>query len=150
MSLDPNWDPSGGWDGGLHELLSEVDVLVPNEAEACRIAGLSDVEAAAARLAAKGPQVAVKLGPAGALLVPAGGGSAVRGEPPRGLPEPVDAIGAGDAFDAGLLAGLLGGKPPADALALACACGALSLRAAGGTAAQPTLDEAMRSRCGGG
>ncbi|MFL5859219.1 MAG: carbohydrate kinase family protein [Solirubrobacteraceae bacterium] len=150
VSVDPNWDPSGGWDGGLLELLSDVDVLIPNEAEACRIAGLPDVEAAAARLAARGPLVAVKLGPAGALLVPPGGGSLVRAPAPRGLTEPVDAVGAGDAFDAGLLAGLLRGEPPADALALGCACGALSLRAAGGTGAQPTLDEAMASRRGGG
>jgi sugar/nucleoside kinase (ribokinase family) len=149
-SVDPNWDPSGGWDGGLGELLGEVDVLLPNAVEACRIARLSDVGAAAARLAAAGPLVAVKLGPEGALAVPAGGGAAVRAQPPTGLPEPVDAVGAGDTFDAGLLSGLLAGEPLPDALALACACGALSLRAAGGTAAQPTLDEAMASRRGGG
>ncbi|MGZ4243425.1 MAG: carbohydrate kinase family protein [Solirubrobacteraceae bacterium] len=148
-SVDPNWDPSGGWDGGLPELLAEVDVLLPNEVEVCRIAGLPDVEAAAARLAAAGPLVAVKLGARGALSVPAGGGSVVRAEPPRELTDPVDAVGAGDTFDAGLLAAWLAGEPLTDALALACACGALSLRAAGGTAAQPTLDEARKSIRGG-
>jgi sugar/nucleoside kinase (ribokinase family) len=149
-SMDPNWDPSGGWDGGLRALLGEIDVLAPNAVEACRIAGVDDVEAAAARLAARGPLVAVKLGAAGALLVPAGGGAVVRAQPPPAPAEPVDAVGAGDTFDAGLLAGLLAGEPPADALGLACACGALSLRAAGGTGAQPTLEEAMASRPGGG
>lgn len=149
-SVDPNWDPSGGWDGGLRALLGEIDVLAPNAVEACRIAGVDDVEAAAARLAARGPLVAVKLGAAGALLVPAGGGAVVRAQPPPAPAEPVDAVGAGDTFDAGLLAGLLAGEPPADALGLACACGALSLRAAGGTGAQPTLEEAMASRPGGG
>jgi sugar/nucleoside kinase (ribokinase family) len=148
-SVDPNWDPSGGWDGGLRDLLSEVDVLMPNAVEACRIGRDDDVERAAHALAQHGPLVAVKLGADGALAVPAGGGSAVRAQPPRGLPKPVDAVGAGDAFDAGLLAGLLAGEPLEDALALACACGALSLRAAGGTAGQPTLAEAMASRRGG-
>jgi sugar/nucleoside kinase (ribokinase family) len=148
-SVDPNWDPSGGWDGGLRALLDEVDVLLPNAVEACRIAGAADVKRAAAALAAHGPLVVVKLGADGALAVPGGGGDVLRAEPPRGVPEPMDAVGAGDTFDAGLLAGLLAGEPLADALALGCACGALSLRAAGGTAAQPTLEEAMRWRRGG-
>jgi sugar/nucleoside kinase (ribokinase family) len=54
----------------------------------------------------------------------------------------VDATGAGDSFDAGFLAAWLAGEPPAEALALACACGALSTRSPGGTDAQPTLEEA--------
>jgi sugar/nucleoside kinase (ribokinase family) len=147
-SVDPNWDPSGNWAGGLRELLGEIDVLLPNEAEACRIAGVDDVRRAAQALARHGPLVAVKLGAEGALVMPAGGGAVVRAQPPRGLGEPVDAVGAGDTFDAGLLTGLLFGEPLGDALALACACGALSLRTAGGTAGQPTLEEAMASRRG--
>jgi sugar/nucleoside kinase (ribokinase family) len=148
-SVDPNWDPSGGWDGELRELLGEVDVLLPNETEACRIARTDDVTAAARALAQAGPTVVVKLGAAGALAVPAGGGDPVRVAGIGGI-EPVDAVGAGDTFDAGLLAGRLAGEPLADAVALGCACGALSLRAAGGTAAQPTLEEAMALRRGGG
>ena len=56
--------------------------------------------------------------------------------------DPVDATGAGDSFDAGFLAARLAGEDLAGALALGCACGALSTRAAGGTAGQPTLAEA--------
>jgi ribokinase len=54
----------------------------------------------------------------------------------------VDATGAGDSFDAGFLAGWLGGADLASCLALGCACGALSTRSAGGTGGQPTRDEA--------
>ncbi len=139
-SVDPNWDPSGGWDGRLRELLPHVDVLLPNAAEACRIAGTDDSRAAARELAAAGPLVAVKLGAAGAVAA-GPGGEVVSATAPDGV-HPVDAVGAGDAFDAGLLAGLLGGEAPRQALALACACGTLSTRAAGGTDAQPTLAEA--------
>jgi sugar/nucleoside kinase (ribokinase family) len=148
-SVDPNWDPSGGWDGGLRELLPLVDVLLPNAAEACRIAAVPDVEPAAATLAAPGPLVAVKLGRDGGLAVPAGGGPVMRSPAPHAVVEPVDAVGAGDTFDAGLLAGWLAGAPLEEALALACACGALSLRRAGGTAAQPTLEEARAVMAGG-
>ncbi len=142
-SVDPNWDPAEGWDGGLRGLLAEIDVLLPNAVEACRLAGVDDPSAAAARLAELGPLVAVKLGAEGAVAAPAGGGGElVRALPPQRVVDPVDAVGAGDAFDAGLLAGLLAGESLEDALALACACGTLSMRAAGGTAAQPTLAEA--------
>ena len=124
-------------------LLPEIDVLLPNAVEACRLAGVDDASAAAARLAELGPLVAVKLGAEGAVAAPAGGGGElVHALPPQRVVDPVDAVGAGDAFDAGLLCALLDGRPLDDALAFACACGTLSMRAAGGTAAQPTLAEA--------
>jgi len=141
-SVDPNWDPAEQWDGGLRELLPLIDILLPNAVEACRIAGVGDASAAAAALAAAGPVVAVKLGPEGAVAAPAGGGELVRAAPPQRLVDAVDAVGAGDAFDAGLICAVLDGRPLGDALAFACACGTLSLRAAGGTAAQATLAEA--------
>lgn len=140
-SVDPNWDPSGAWDGGLLELLEQVDVLLPNEEEVQRIAGMAGVEAAARALAARGPTVVVKLGAEGALAVLAGGGSVVRCSVPADVAVR-DAVGAGDSFDAGFLCGTLAGEGLEPALSLGCACGALSTRAAGGTAAQPSLQEA--------
>jgi sugar/nucleoside kinase (ribokinase family) len=133
-SLDPGWDPRERW-----ELAWEgFDVLLPNAQEAQRLAGEEDVEAAARSLAEKGPLVVVKLGAEGALA--AAGGELVRAAAPT--IEAVDATGAGDSFDAGFLAARLAGEDLAGALALGCACGALSTRAAGGTAGQPTLAEA--------
>jgi len=138
-SLDPNWDPGEEWDGGLHDALASADILFVNGEEVRRIARQHDVEVAARRLAERGPLVAVKLGPDGALAVT--GDDVVR-QPARQL-DIVDTVGAGDSFDAGFIAGHLAGNSVADSLALACACGSLSTRAAGGTAAQPTLAEAM-------
>ena len=140
-SLDPNWDPSERWDGGLWELLEDVDILLPNAVEAVRIAGCADPGEAAHRLAARGPLVAVKLGAEGALAVRVGVDVVRVGAPAVGAV--ADAVGAGDSFDAGVLAGLLDGQPLERALALGCACGALSTRATGGTTAQPTLAEAL-------
>jgi sugar/nucleoside kinase (ribokinase family) len=139
-SFDTNWDPRETWDGGVRALLAETDVFLPNAGEATRIAGEADVEVAARALIALGARVvAVKLGPEGALAATAGG----RTTRCPALPvEPIDTIGAGDAFDAGFLAGWLAGRPPQECLALGVACGSLSTRGVGGTAAQPTLAEA--------
>jgi ribokinase len=142
VSVDTNDDPAGAF--ARPEWLTRADVLVPNEAEALALAGRGDgdVEAAAASLAADGALVVVKRGAAGALAVRGDERWAVAAPPA----EPVDAVGAGDSFDAGLIAALLAGRDVPDALALACACGALSTRAAGGVDGQPTLDEAVRCR----
>ena len=53
----------------------------------------------------------------------------------------VDTTGAGDSFDAGFLAAMLGGLPFADCLRHAAVAGSLSTRRAGGTAAQATRAE---------
>ena len=55
----------------------------------------------------------------------------------------VDTVGAGDSFNAGFLVGYLNQWPLIQSLQMALACGSLSTRAAGGTAAQPTLKEAL-------
>jgi sugar/nucleoside kinase (ribokinase family) len=53
----------------------------------------------------------------------------------------VDAVGAGDTFNAGFLAGVLLGRGPASALAMAVIAGTVSTAAAGGTDGQPTISE---------
>jgi ribokinase len=155
VSIDTNYDPAGAF--ARPDWLTRADLLLPNEVEARGLAGqrssgssptagaapspasVEDVEAAAAALAADGALVVVKRGAAGAL--------AVRGDERCEVAAPaveaVDAIGAGDSFDAGMIAALLRGAPLRDALQLACACGALSTRAAGGVDGQPTLAEAL-------
>jgi sugar/nucleoside kinase (ribokinase family) len=138
-SLDTNWDPTGSWEGGVGRILPVTDVFLPNEVEATRIARQSDPEAAARALVAMGARVvAVKLGSAGAIAL--AGGRLARCRAPR--VEPADTTGAGDSFDAGFIAAWLAGRPLEECLAIAVACGSLSTRGIGGTAGQPTLDEA--------
>jgi sugar/nucleoside kinase (ribokinase family) len=122
-----------------------ADGAVAAGAGAAGVAG-SGAGAAAVALAAVGPLVAVKLAGAGALAAAHGGRRTVRvAVPPAAVGTVADTTGAGDSFDAGFLFGHLSGWPLDRSLALGCACGALSTRAAGGTAAQPTLDEALRT-----
>ncbi|GAA1285087.1 hypothetical protein Psi02_32570 [Planotetraspora silvatica] len=99
----------------------------------------SAVEAAARDLAARGMLPVVKLGRDGVLAWTDAG--AVRA--PAVAVTPVDTVGAGDSLDAGFVAALLRGLPPATALRIAAACGSLSTRAAGGTSAQATWEEAV-------
>ncbi|MEZ0396161.1 MAG: sugar kinase [Anaerolineales bacterium] len=137
-SLDTNWDPSGEW-RGVRDLLPLVDVFLPNRAEACALTGEQEVEAAARKLAALAQTVAVKLGAEGALGV--SGERLVR---VASIPVAVvDTVGAGDTFNAGFLYGYLHGWPLETSLRLAAVCGALSTQAAGGVAAQPSLDQAL-------
>ena len=137
-SLDTNWDPSGAW-SGLDALLGATDILLPNEAEACAIAGAASWEEALEALARRVPTVAVKRGGAGAAAI-RGGERAEVAAPEVAV---VDAVGAGDSFDAGFVCGTLAGWSLGRCLRLGVVCGALSTRAAGGTAAQPTLEEAL-------
>jgi len=140
-SLDTGWDPEERWDGVLEDALREADVFLPNELEARAIAQVQDPLQALDVLCAKtGGTVAVKLGEKGA--------AARRGTERAnhsGFRVPVvDTTGAGDCFDAGFLYGWVKGWSLDRCLALGCACGALSVSALGGVAAQPTLEEAMR------
>jgi len=137
-SIDPNWDPAGAWDGGLLDLLSETDVFLPNAMEAMRLARISDLDEAIARLRARVPLVVVKNGARGAIA--SGAGVSVRS--PGFAVQIVDTTGSGDSFDAGFLAGFLAGEPLDRSLELGNACGALSTLAAGGTDGQPTMAEA--------
>src|SRR3954454_4418742 len=140
-SVDPNWDPSERWNGGLLDLLKLTDVFLPNAMEATRVAHTSDLDAAAASLAEHAGVVAIKNGDRGAIAV--SDGVRHRVDPVR--VQLVDSTGAGDSFDAGFLAAWLDGAPVERALAFANVCGALSTRAMGGTSAQATRDEAAAS-----
>jgi len=138
-SIDPNWDPGEEWDGDLLTLLSTTDCFFPNSAEARAITGVDDIDVAAMALAERGTVVAVKFGQGGGLAV--WGDEVVRSE---SIPtDVVDTTGAGASFDAGFLAGRLAGWPLGRCLQLAVACGSLSTRGVGGTAAQPTMEEAL-------
>jgi sugar/nucleoside kinase (ribokinase family) len=140
ISLDTNWDPTGGWDGGLGSLLPLVDCLLPNGEEARWIAGERSLAAAADELASRVSTVAIKLGADGGMAR-SGPESVDRPAPPT---EVVDTTGAGDSFDAGFIAARLRGLDLARCLELAVACGSLSARVRG-LDGQPTFDEAEQA-----
>jgi sugar/nucleoside kinase (ribokinase family) len=141
-SLDTNWDPAGRWGGEqLRGVLEHVGLLLPNQAEALLLSGTGRLGDAVAALTAGGRTVAVKLGRHGVLA--AGPAGLYRAAPPAAAAPVVDATGAGDCCNAGLIAGLLRGMDIGEAGRLGCAVGTASTTAAGGTAGCPDLPAAL-------
>ena len=136
VSLDTNWDPEDRWEGVL-ELLPMVDVFLPNEAEALRLTGQDDVRTAAERLGRLCPVVVIKRGDKGALAIKDRKFQELRPEDFQGKPvEIIDAIGAGDNFDAGFIYGWLHRLSIKECLELAHRCAVASLGAPGGIQGQ--------------
>jgi ribokinase len=132
------------------ELLSLVDVLVPNEHEAALMAGRSvddwtRAEAATRSLLSSGAgTVILTLGDRGALLA--------RGQTMERFPafdvEPVDTTAAGDAFMAGFAVALAEGRALAEAVHWGNAAGALATTKLGAQPSLPTrqaLEHLIRS-----
>jgi ribokinase len=121
------------------ELVALCDVLTPNRTE---IGGLG-FGSPEDLLAAGAGAVAVTLGADGVELHRPG-------HPVSAVPafpvEVVDTTGAGDAFSGALAWALARGEPLDDAVGLACAAAALSTRALGARAAQPSAQEVLALR----
>lgn len=131
LSLDPNDDPTQRWDRGILDAIRQVDVLMPNEREACLLAAEPDLDRAIARLRELVPLLVVKRGLDGA--------TAFKGEQcwhvPAQQARVVDAVGAGDSFNAGFVHAWMRDWPIERALELGNLCGGLSVSASGGTSA---------------
>jgi len=131
ISMDTNDDPEDRWQGGLREALRYVDVFLPNEREASRITGAEDLEEAARLLAEVVPLVVVKRGASGAMA--RRGTERFEASPVR--VNPIDAVGAGDSFDAGFISQYIQGADVESCLAYGNLAGALSTTRRGGTEA---------------
>jgi len=106
-------------------------ILTPNEHECAELGGVDALTAVA-------PAVIVTRGERGAVVHRAG-------RPPHSQPgfaiEAVDTTGAGDAFNGALAWALAGGHDIEEAVALACAAGALATRALGARSSVPNASE---------
>jgi pseudouridine kinase len=116
--------------GRIADLLSSLSAVTPSVAEAGvilgrAVTGVEDARLAAQELVAAGVDVAyVTCGPAGVAWADASGSGTVA--PP--CVEVVNTNGAGDAFCAGVVYGMLAGMGPAAAAALGSAVSAITLQ----------------------
>ncbi len=130
-SLDTNDDPEDRWGEDCLRLLRYVDVFLPNEREAKKIAGTDDVQEAVEILSKLVPVLVVKTGRSGAVAIRSG----ERVSLPPAHVEAVDPVGAGDSFDAGFLHQFVRGADLATCLSYGNLAGAFSTTRPGGTEA---------------
>lgn len=142
-SLDPQWDPAEQWRLDLDRILPHLDFFLPNEKELLLLTGCDTVERAAGELSLSECRLVVKQGERGATLFRPND-TAIH-EPACRLTGFVDAIGAGDSFDAGLITAHLKGWDERRALRFANIAGAVSTTAAGGTGAIRSFQQIMET-----
>lgn len=130
-SLDTNWDPEEKWESDVLDVLPYVDVFLPNDQEALLISGENDLDQALAMMSERADIVIATCGADGIL---ARQGNTKYSLP--GLPvTPVDAVGAGDSFNAGFLNQYIKGNNLEECLHSGLVTSAFSTLSSGGTLA---------------
>jgi sugar/nucleoside kinase (ribokinase family) len=136
---------------GLAELLPFVDVLISSQEFPRRLTGIDDEHAALVELKTRLGQdtvVGMTLGERGAVIFHDG---VLIKSPAFPVPGGChDTTGAGDAFHAGFIYGLLRGEEIEGCLTTGCAVAALKCRALGARTALPTTLELERLLTGEG
>ena len=124
------------WIAAMQDLLPFIDLLLCDEHEARRSTGADDLDEAAGIFLQHGPlTVVIKQGALGAAVYQAGRRFHQNA---FHLGEVVDTIGAGDAFDAGFIAGLLNGWPLERCALFASAAAGKTVTGVGGSQTMPT------------
>ncbi|MGD8792289.1 MAG: carbohydrate kinase family protein [Anaerolineae bacterium] len=124
----------------MHALLPVVDVLLPSLAEAQQLTGKVKAEQCAQALVDLGvSQVALKLGAEGCLVADRDRAFRV----PGFVVQTRDSTGAGDNFDAGLIAGFLRGLGWHGAAVLGNVLGAMAAARVGGGTALPDMQDIL-------
>ncbi|MFG6475226.1 sugar kinase [Microbacterium sp. P06] len=141
VSFDVNYRSALGSPDALRTLAARADIVFGGDDELQLLHPGLTPEAVAELLIREGcREVVLKRGPDGATAF--AGGDVV--ESPGFVVEVVDTVGAGDAFVAGYLSGLLAGLDVRSRLARANACGAMLCMTPGDWESAPTLRDVER------
>lgn len=140
-SFDAQWDPAEKWDIDLSAILPYVDVFLPNEVEAIHLSGESSLDAALHTLAALGKIVVVKLGEKGSISRQ---GDTIYKADAFLNRDVVDAIGAGDSFNAGFISKYIQGGDTKQCQIYGNLTGAISTTMAGGTTVFTTVADIQK------
>ncbi len=125
----------------LKDILSYVDYFTPNEVEAIKMTGASNVSEALSLLDKYVKTPIITLGERGAVAIIEG--KEVYFEPPRDVLA-VDATGAGDNFMSGLIYGIYTDMTVEDAIKFAVKTGSLSTMSLGVYGTSYRLDDIMK------
>lgn len=131
-SFDMQWDPQETWTLDIADVLPHVDIFLPNETELMLLTGKNNLEEAIESVKKYANILVIKRGNKGSLVH--------RQDKLTDLPaflnrNVVDAIGAGDSFNAGFIFKFINGSDIAECQKFGNLTGAVSTTAAGGTTA---------------
>jgi 2-dehydro-3-deoxygluconokinase len=130
----------------LERFMAAADIVLPGIEDLEMLYGAITPPEALARLRALGCRRIVLKPGTGDVLVADGAQETV--VPVQTIADPVDLMGAGDAFAAGCLAGLLKGRDLAAASELGVAVASLAIQLPGNIEAMPSWEEVERLRTG--
>lgn len=140
-SFDMQWDPAEKWDLDFERVLPYVDVFLPNHQELIELTGQINMGEGVKALG-KTNIVAVKMSSAGSTCWQDGRETV---QPAFVNDKVVDAIGAGDSFNAGFIFKYISGASLEECQRFGNLCGALNTTAAGGTTAFRNYDAIMKT-----
>jgi sugar/nucleoside kinase (ribokinase family) len=140
-SFDMQWDPEEKWELNYKEVLPFVDVFLPNEKELLNLTKESSVTEAFNKLSGSANSIVVKMGSRGSLLYSEG---KTNFRQPFLNTEVIDAIGAGDSFNAGFIFKFINHADLNECQEFGNLMGAINTTAAGGTTAFTNYEHIMK------
>ncbi len=140
-SLDVQWDPAEQWDFNFKKVLPYVDIFFPNEAELLHLTATDSIEKALKAVKGYGKFILIKQGAQGSTLYY---DDKIAKSKSFLNNKVVDAIGAGDSFNAGFIFKFIQGSSPEDCQVFGNLLGAISTTKAGGTAAFINYEQIMK------
>lgn len=140
-SLDVQWDPAEQWDFGYERILPFVDIFFPNEKELLHLTKQSSIDNAIRDVSKYGNLIVVKKGKEGSLM---NYNDEIISCQSFFNDDVVDAIGAGDSFNAGFIYRYIQKYNPVECQEFANLIGAISTTKAGGTTAFINYRETMK------
>ena len=135
LFADVGWDPTGAWSPRVLDQLSFCHGFLPNAVEAMAYTRTDSPHDALYALADLVPLAVVTIGRDGALAIDSTTGE--EASVPALRVDAIDATGAGDVFDAGVLVGTLAGWPLLQRINFATLCSSLAVQEFGGSLAAP-------------
>ncbi len=139
-SLDPQWDPAETWDFDYAKILPHIDIFLPNEEELKNISGMNNLEDAVNTIQKYCNILVVKNGSSGSTIYHKG--QVTHAEPFLNT-SVVDAIGAGDSFNAGFIHKFIQKSPLHECHQFGNLMGAVNTTKSGGTTAFDDYDSIM-------
>ncbi len=140
-SFDPQWDPQEKWNMDIETILPYVDVFLPNEKELLNLTSTDNLEAAINSIKDKANIIVVKRGNKGSVSWHKGH---LLYKQPFFNNAVVDAIGAGDSFNAGFIFKFIQNEGIGICQEFGNLTGAVSTTAQGGTTAFTDYDKVIR------